>query len=82
MTDLPEETGDERADAALGGSPSSRLSVWRRSAARSTAPSCVLEMDCDFFHDPDDVPRLIAAAAGADLVLGSRYVDGGRGQRI
>ena len=37
----------------------------------------VLEMDCDFSHDPADVPRLIAAAAGADLVLGSRYVQGG-----
>jgi dolichol-phosphate mannosyltransferase len=38
----------------------------------------VLEMDCDFSHDPEDVPRLIAAAeAGADLVLGSRYVPGG-----
>ena len=38
----------------------------------------VLEMDCDFSHDPADVPRLIAAAeAGADLVLGSRYVPGG-----
>jgi dolichol-phosphate mannosyltransferase len=37
----------------------------------------VLEMDCDFSHDPKDVPRLIAAAAGADLVLGSRYVRGG-----
>ena len=38
----------------------------------------VLEMDCDFSHDPRDVPRLIAAAeAGADLVLGSRYVPGG-----
>jgi len=39
----------------------------------------VLEMDCDFSHDPADVPRLIAAAEnGADLALGSRYVDGGR----
>ncbi len=37
----------------------------------------VLEMDCDFSHDPADVPRLIAAAADADLVLGSRYVAGG-----
>src|SRR4029077_7256828 len=34
----------------------------------------VLEMDCDFSHDPADVPRLIAATAAADLVLGSRYV--------
>jgi dolichol-phosphate mannosyltransferase len=38
----------------------------------------VLEMDCDFSHDPADVPRLIAAVeAGADLALGSRYVAGG-----
>ncbi len=37
----------------------------------------VLEMDADFSHDPRDVPRLIAAAADADLVLGSRYVPGG-----
>jgi dolichol-phosphate mannosyltransferase len=38
----------------------------------------VLEMDSDFSHDPKAVPSLIAAAeAGADLVLGSRYVPGG-----
>lgn len=37
----------------------------------------VLEMDCDFSHDPADVPRLIAASGDADLVLGSRYARGG-----
>ncbi len=38
----------------------------------------VLEIDCDFSHDPQDVPRLIAAVeGGADLALGSRYVPGG-----
>jgi len=38
----------------------------------------VLEMDCDFSHDPAVVPRLVATAtAGADVVLGSRYVEGG-----
>jgi dolichol-phosphate mannosyltransferase len=37
----------------------------------------VLEMDCDFSHDPKDVPRLVAAADEADLVLGSRYTAGG-----
>lgn len=37
----------------------------------------VLEMDCDFSHDPADVPRLLAAAEEADVVLGSRYVEGG-----
>jgi dolichol-phosphate mannosyltransferase len=45
--------------------------------ALSHGAELVLEMDCDFSHDPRDVPRLIAAAAGADLVLGSRYVRGG-----
>jgi dolichol-phosphate mannosyltransferase len=43
-----------------------------------TDAELVLEMDCDFSHDPADVPRLIAGAeGGADLVLGSRYVPGG-----
>jgi dolichol-phosphate mannosyltransferase len=38
----------------------------------------ILELDCDFSHDPADVPRLIAACeSGADLALGSRYVPGG-----
>jgi dolichol-phosphate mannosyltransferase len=37
----------------------------------------VLEMDCDFSHDPRDVTRLVDAAADADLVLGSRYAKGG-----
>jgi dolichol-phosphate mannosyltransferase len=37
----------------------------------------VLEMDSDFSHDPAYLPRLLEAAARADLVLGSRYVPGG-----
>jgi dolichol-phosphate mannosyltransferase len=37
----------------------------------------VLEMDCDFSHDPRDVPRLIAATEDADVAIGSRYVPGG-----
>jgi dolichol-phosphate mannosyltransferase len=37
----------------------------------------VLEMDCDFSHSPDDVPRLIAATTDADLAIGSRYIRGG-----
>jgi dolichol-phosphate mannosyltransferase len=52
------------------------LAGFRRALADGA--DLVLEMDCDFSHDPADVPRLIAAAEqGADLVLGSRYVDGG-----
>jgi dolichol-phosphate mannosyltransferase len=46
-------------------------------AALADGAELVLEMDCDFSHDPRDVPRLIAAADDADLVLGSRYVEGG-----
>jgi dolichol-phosphate mannosyltransferase len=43
----------------------------------------VMEMDCDFSHDPADLARLLAATddgssgGGADLALGSRYVPGG-----
>jgi dolichol-phosphate mannosyltransferase len=37
----------------------------------------VIEMDADFSHDPADLPRLIAASDDADVVLGSRYVEGG-----
>ena len=39
---------------------------------------CVLEMDCDFSHDPDYLPQLLAEIPNADLVLGSRYVKGGQ----
>lgn len=37
----------------------------------------IIEMDCDFSHDPAAIPSLLAAADRADLVLGSRYVPGG-----
>ena len=37
----------------------------------------IVEMDADFSHDPAYLPDLLAAATGADVVLGSRYVDGG-----
>jgi len=37
----------------------------------------VLEMDCDFSHDPGHLPALLAAVEQADLALGSRYVKGG-----
>lgn len=36
----------------------------------------VFEMDGDFSHNPDDIPILLAAAQNADLVLGSRYLNG------
>lgn len=39
----------------------------------------IIEMDCDFSHNPSDLPRLVAACeAGADCAIGSRYVKGGK----
>jgi dolichol-phosphate mannosyltransferase len=37
----------------------------------------VVQMDADLSHDPADIPTLLAAADDADLVIGSRYVNGG-----
>jgi dolichol-phosphate mannosyltransferase len=51
------------------------LDGFRWALARGCA--FVLQMDADFSHDPADVPRLLQAAADADLVLGSRWVKGG-----
>mgnify|MGYP000067781877 FL=1 len=38
----------------------------------------VFEMDADFSHDPKDIPAFLEAIKDADLVLGSRYVNGVR----
>jgi dolichol-phosphate mannosyltransferase len=38
----------------------------------------ICEMDCDFSHSPNDIPRLREAAQNADLAIGSRYVGGVR----
>lgn len=37
----------------------------------------VVEMDADLSHDPADVPRLLEGLSDADLVIGSRYIEGG-----
>jgi dolichol-phosphate mannosyltransferase len=51
------------------------LAGFRR--ALDSGAKFVIEMDCDFSHDPSDVPRLLEAAKTADIALGSRYVPGG-----
>ena len=84
----PDGTGElaDRLAADLG-----RVSVLHRKRKEGLGPAyvagfrralsqgaeLVVEIDCDFSHDPTDVPRLIEAAKYADLVLGSRYVEGG-----
>jgi dolichol-phosphate mannosyltransferase len=52
------------------------LAGFRRALADGA--DYILEMDCDFSHKPADAVRLLSACEnGADLALGSRYVDGG-----
>jgi dolichol-phosphate mannosyltransferase len=84
----PDGTG-ELADAIAAREP--RVSVLHRERkeglgrayldgfrhALAEGADLVLEMDCDFSHDPADVPRLIAATENADVAVGSRYVPGG-----
>jgi dolichol-phosphate mannosyltransferase len=49
---------------------------FEHALARGAGTVC--EIDCDFSHDPATVPLLLGAVAeGADLAIGSRYVDGG-----
>ncbi|MGH9254670.1 MAG: polyprenol monophosphomannose synthase [Vicinamibacterales bacterium] len=86
----PDGTG-QLADA-LANSSCGRVSVLHRTGPRGLGLSyidgmqralqmdapAICQMDADFSHDPADVPRLIAHTAGADLVIGSRYVPGGR----
>ncbi len=85
----PDGTGAEadRLAAASGG----RVMVLHRTgprglglsyidgmrAALASDATHICQMDADFSHAPSDVPRLLAAGATADLVLGSRYVPGG-----
>ena len=38
----------------------------------------IFEMDCDFSHDPDEIPNFLKAVENADLVIGSRYSGGVR----
>lgn len=49
-----------------------------RHAMQELSADVVFEMDADFSHKPEDVPRLLSAIEdGADFVIGSRYVPGG-----
>lgn len=61
--------------AGKGGLGQAYLAGFAR--ALQAGARLVIEMDADFSHDPRYLPHLLAAAENADLVLGSRYVDGG-----
>ncbi len=45
--------------------------------ALQTGDPLIAQMDADLSHAPEDLKRFVAAADAADLVLGSRYIDGG-----
>jgi dolichol-phosphate mannosyltransferase len=84
----PDGTG-QLADGLAAGDP--RVRVLHRAGKRGLGTAYiegfkyallhgydfVFEMDADFSHDPSDLPRLLAAAGGADVVIGSRWVPGG-----
>lgn len=46
-------------------------------AALSMGADYVVQMDADYSHNPQDVPRLVEAAHATDVAIGSRYVSGG-----
>jgi dolichol-phosphate mannosyltransferase len=86
----PDGTGDlaDRLAAQSGG----RVSVLHREGVRglgrsyldglrhalNTDANVICQMDADLSHQPAELPRLLRAAYHSDLVIGSRYVDGGR----
>jgi dolichol-phosphate mannosyltransferase len=86
----PDGTGAE-ADT-LAGASGGRVSVMHRTGRRGYGRSYlegiraalqsdathICQMDADLSHDPADLRRILAAADRADLVVGSRYVPGGR----
>lgn len=85
----PDGTGRLADRLATG---SDRLHVLHRSRKQGIGPAYVdgfayalrwgatkiLQMDADFSHNPDDLPRLLEASEGADVVIGSRYQGGVR----
>jgi dolichol-phosphate mannosyltransferase len=86
----PDGTGD-LADALAAACPD-RVEVLHRAAktglgpayiagfcrALTMRPDLIAQMDADFSHDPEALPRLAAVARRSGLAVGSRYVAGGR----
>jgi len=51
-----------------------------REGFRNSQGEYVVVLDCDLSHDPDDIPRLLAQRGAADIVVGSRFIAGGRAE--
>ena len=90
---VDDQSPDGTADVveALGVQHAGRVSVLRRTGKRGVGRSylegierslrepvdVICQMDADLSHDPKHLPSLVAAAANADVVIGSRYIPGG-----
>ena len=84
----PDGTGEIAERAAK---ENSRIHVIRREGERglgtaylagfrcalAAGAEAVMSMDCDFSHDPNAIPAMVAAFGPAQVVIGSRYVPGG-----
>src|ERR1051325_4243011 len=62
--------------AAKSGLGAAYLAAFAHALAAPDGWQRIVQMDAGFSHDPNDVPRLLAAldSGGADLAVGSRYV--------
>ena len=55
----------------------SRALIAGYRAALALGPTTIAQLDADGQHDPVDLPRLVAAGANLDLVIGSRFLSAG-----
>jgi dolichol-phosphate mannosyltransferase len=77
--ELAERRPDELAVLHLsprGGLRRAYLAAFKWALARGA--DRIIQMDCDFSHSPTYVPKLLEASKDADLVVGSRYIAGGK----
>jgi len=55
------------------------ISAFRSILSLKNQPDYIITMDADYSHNPQDIPKLIrTAGSGYDLVIGSRYCEGGK----
>ncbi len=47
-------------------------------AVQNLHADAIVQMDADMSHNPEEIPNLVSALSDADMVVGSRYVQGGR----
>lgn len=62
----------------LGPDAPGNLGSSLREGFRNARGSYVIALDCDLSHDPDEIPKLLKQKEEADLIIGSRFVKGGR----